>query len=418
VGIEKKLILRDPIHGFVPLSTQEWKLIDTPPMQRLRGVKQLGLTDLVYPSAVHTRFSHSIGAMHVAGMMAGQLPLDKDDARIARLCLLLHDIGHGPFSHLFDFICDQSTGTEFQHEQLGWEVIKGSDEIMTALGDDADRVLAELSPSRSIVHDIVSGGIDADKLDYLRRDSHFAGVNYGRFDFDRILWTLDTDGGHHIAIQEKGMDSIEGLRLARQQMHLQVYTHQARLIADQMLIRIVRLGVKSDTVRASPFRLKPSPRAARTLLRMDDHWLLQLLAENSKGPARELLIRLTQRKLLKRGLERSIDDIPIDARTDIISGRLSFQLMEHEVARAAGVRSHLVFVVAPRIDNKQYHGLASGEPILVKLKNGDIKEFGRMESVRDESQSPIRKVYVFGPEEAKPKIERASIAYLTQYRHG
>ncbi|MFI5418229.1 MAG: HD domain-containing protein [Candidatus Lutacidiplasmatales archaeon] len=416
MGTAKRLILRDPIHGFIPLTETERAIVDTPPIQRLRRIKQLGLTDLVYPSAVHTRFAHSLGAMHVAGLMAEHLPsLSEDDRRVARLCLLLHDVGHGPFSHLFDFICEAATEKKYKHEPMGWEIIRRSKEIMDALGSDAPRVLEELSGGRSFVHDLISGGLDADKLDYLRRDSHHAGVAYGRFDFERILWTLDTDGARHIAVQEKGMDSIEGLRLARQQMHVQVYTHHTRLVADRMLCRIATLFVSDFPGERRWFKYEPTAAGSERILSFDDAGLLQRLEAKAKGPARDLLDRLTSRRLPKRGYEVSVGDMPVDAEADITSGKLPLDDLEEEVAKAVHVPRHLVFAIAPRIDMKQYHGMASGEPILVKLRNGAIKEFGKVEWVQAEANSPVRKLYVFGPEESWKAIEKASINYLRGY---
>lgn len=356
--------------------------------------------------------------MHVASLMAERLELSDEDRRIVRLCLLLHDVGHGPFSHLFDFVCEEATTEKYDHERVGRAIVEQDPSIRKALGADYDRVAEELAPKRGVLHDLVSGGLDADKLDYLRRDSYFAGVEYGKFDFNRILWTIQKDKEiNHVVVDEKGMDSIEGFRLARLLMHVQVYTHHTRLIADRMLCRTAKLCVeiKPELRGLFVYPANLDSAALNRVRSLDDVTLLRTLGEAATGSARDLIDRINSRRLLKRGLGVSLDNVPVDARSDIVAGKFPFDQMEASIAGTVGVDRNLVFVTSPKVDDKQYHGWASQEPVLVKLSDGQIKEYGDISFVRAGTEAAMRKLYVFGPEGFESKIEDAAKTFLRNH---
>ena len=177
--------IRDPIHGFVGVTQKELSLLDTYPMQRLRRIKQLACADLIYPSAVHTRFEHSIGTLYVADKMAERIGLDDHQREVIRLASLLHDVGHGPFSHVFDAILSIANQKGVGHEEITVDLIKKVPEVVDILGDSYEDVLMlfEDPEIESVLKEILSSEIDADKLDYLQRDSYHAGVTYGFFEF-------------------------------------------------------------------------------------------------------------------------------------------------------------------------------------------------------------------------------------------
>ncbi|MEW5946652.1 MAG: HD domain-containing protein [bacterium] len=191
--------LRDPIHGFIQRSDIEQKLIDTSVFQRLRGIKQLSMANLVYPGALHTRFDHSIGVMHVAGRMAEKLEVDWEKLPNVRLSALLHDIGHGPFSHVsedllykyYDKRRVKPKNNEKIHELLTCQIIESNKEL-SRIPFDREKVSGLIlgTLDEPFVHGIISGPLDADKLDYLLRDSYFCGVKYGIYDIDRLIGTL------------------------------------------------------------------------------------------------------------------------------------------------------------------------------------------------------------------------------------
>ena len=186
--------IRDPIHNFVNLPDELLPLVNTQPLQRLRGIRQLALANLVYPGALHTRFDHTLGVTHVAGMMAERLELTPDESRLVLVAALLHDIGHGPFSHVSEMslsrYADRATLKADQkdhkiHEVVTAEIIRTDPELCKLLKEEErNNVCALLKQGfgRAILKQIVSGPLDADKQDYLLRDSRFCGVQYGRFD--------------------------------------------------------------------------------------------------------------------------------------------------------------------------------------------------------------------------------------------
>ncbi len=236
------LALRDPIHGFIEADELEAALIRTRPMQRLRSIRQLGLTHLVFPGAEHSRFGHALGTMHLAGRVYDRLaqaegtPLEVGPQararRLVRAAALLHDLGHAPFSHwaedLFEGGIDHETmsrrllagkeiGAAFERHGGGLEVR----DVTRLLADDLEGPERLLSP-------IVSGELDVDKMDYLLRDSLFCGVRYGNFDIDQVIATvrpLIDGGGHRLGIDAEGLHAVEGLILARYYMFTQVYFH-------------------------------------------------------------------------------------------------------------------------------------------------------------------------------------------------
>lgn len=217
-------VIRDPIDGFIGLTALEVRIIDTPLFQRLRGIKQLALTNYVFPGAVHTRFEHSLGTLHVAQRILGRLrelgtPVSDEEACALRFAALLHDVGHGPFSHVAEnFLADQDHyGTPLGHAKASYDIIRmhpDQEFLGTSRGPAAD-MTADWVGSRSFLRDAISGPLDAGKIDYLLRDSHFTGVRYGITDTERIIFTLQRiddlggSGRSFLGVSAKGKDAVE-----------------------------------------------------------------------------------------------------------------------------------------------------------------------------------------------------------------
>ena len=256
--------VRCAIHGFIVYSDAERSIIDNPLFRRLRYIRQLALTELVYPGATHTRFEHSLGVMEMASRIFDRLA-SREGARmedifaeipelkertmararqVCRLAGLLHDVGHCCFSHAAEKVLHKNSG----HESLSIRIITSPE----FLGSEIDReffpgcsnlvasLISEPAPQLQILADIVSGQIDADRTDYLLRDSHHCGVDYGRFDYRRLIecltvWQEQPGRPLEIAIQRDGIHSFESLILARYQMNTQVYYHRLRRIYDLYL---------------------------------------------------------------------------------------------------------------------------------------------------------------------------------------
>lgn len=288
--------IRDPVHNFLELGEQEMKLVGTPLFQRLRGIRQLAMANLVYPGALHTRFDHSLGVCHVAGLLSRRLRLNDDEDRLVRLAALLHDLGHGPFSHvsenLLERYADRAAIPSDQrkdkiHELVTAHLIQNDPDIERILGrDTCDQIVKLLSTGHGqpALRSIVSGPLDADKQDYLLRDSLFCGVEYGTFDIHQLHRSLLLDGPEdekELMIDPDGIHAVEQYVLAKYYMTTNVYRHRVRLVTDQMIVRAIVLGIEEDQLAelrkvyqfdnsAEFFRQYTTWNDARLLLTFDD----------------------------------------------------------------------------------------------------------------------------------------------------
>ncbi len=411
----KEVILRDPLYGYVDLSPEEIEVIDTPAFQRLRGIKQVAHTHLVYPSAIHTRFAHSIGTMHVAGLMADRLYLTREERRLVRLAALLHDIGHGPFSHLFEEVTQAATGSKVDHELVGRAIVSTDQALHSALRGDRRKVLDILSGKSGIQSKIVSGGVDSDKMDYFRRDSFHAGVRYGEYDFDRILRTLKRHN-EHIVIPKKGWDAMEGFLMAREQLYLQVYYHSTRIIADETLKRVVELAASEGYVNKTWLTFDPdSPdEFLRRFMGWDDSSFIAMLKAKTRGNPLELLIDLTGRRLLKKAFYKDVQELDAIPKGELTSNRERLKELEHYIARSTHTPAHRVFAKIPAVSMKQYY-LKGGEELYALKDDGDVDDFIDVSKIKGPSEDLLR-IIVFGPREKRGRIRRATERFLSDLR--
>ncbi len=296
-------ILRDPLWNNIRLDDVALALLDTPVVQRLRYVRQLGLAYLVYPGATHSRFEHALGAYHLAGealrLLDEQGQLDdalREQMPIVRAAALLHDIGHYPFSHALEEI-----GATHHEEVARPLLLEGivADVLRTQLGDDAPQQVYALitGTSDSPLQGLISGSLDLDKIEYLKRDAHMCGVPYGEIDVDRLLNSLvlvpaagvATNG---VGVREKGLSALESLLFAKYQMFRNVYWHHAVRSATAMYKRLVAEALSHGLVEATQ------------VARFTDEGLLHHLDALPLPPvARVLLDNLRRRRLHKRSLE-------------------------------------------------------------------------------------------------------------------
>ena len=236
----KKKIINDPIYGFISIPDEFiFDVIEHPYMQRLRRISQLGLSHLVYPGAVHTRFQHVVGAMHLMGKAINVLKnkgceISPDEKRAVLLAILLHDIGHGPFSHALEFDIVKSV----THEDISAYFIQSLEQ---AFGSDLNLALKifEDKHEKPFLHQLVSSQLDMDRLDYLNRDSFFSGVSEGIIGSDRLIEMLAVHKGQ-LVLEEKGIYSVEKFIVARRLMYWQVYLHKTVVAAEYMLIYALR----------------------------------------------------------------------------------------------------------------------------------------------------------------------------------
>ena len=292
----------DPIHDFIRVYDHELKIIDTPIFQRLRRIRQLSGAHLTYPAAQHTRFEHSLGVMHIASQ-AGQALNEKGilksyDIEVLRLAGLLHDIGHGPFSHLFEEIIQQK---KFSHEDFGKEIILKSEigDTLSKNGYDK-RLVTKIAFGDSklqYMNEIISGALSADMMDYLLRDGYFTGAEHAQIDHKRITQSLDVHQ-KKLALERSALYSFESMMHSRYQMFKAVYFHKTVRAAEVMLLEALRLS--DDEFGFTSFNINE-------YVKLTDEYVLSKLISSKSSKlkrARQFAEDYQNRKLLKCVFER------------------------------------------------------------------------------------------------------------------
>ena len=292
----------DPIHDFIRVYDHELEIIDNPIFQRLRRIRQLSGAHLTYPAAQHTRFEHSLGVMHIASQ-AGQALKEKeiiksDDIEILRLAGLLHDIGHGPFSHLFEEIIQQK---KISHEDFGKNLILKSEigDTLSKNGYDK-RTITKVAFGDSkyqYLNEIVSGTLSADMMDYLLRDGYFTGAEHAKIDHKRITQSLDVHK-KKLALERSALYSFESMMHSRYQMFKAVYFHKTVRAAEVMLIEALRLS--DDEFGFTSFNMNE-------FVKLTDEYVLSILLSSKSSKlkrARKFAEDYQNRKLLKCVYER------------------------------------------------------------------------------------------------------------------
>ncbi len=257
-------------------------------MQRLRRIKQLGFTNLVYPGANHTRFEHSIGTMHIASQIADNIHLEEDDKKMVRCAALLHDAGHAPFSHVSEGVLDSS------HESLTCKVIEDS-EISSILSKYFNpQEIIDIINGKGHLGQIISSELDADRMDYLIRDSHYTGVAYGMIDTGRLIHSIKLED--NLIIESKGIQAAESALIARYLMYPSVYQHHTTRIINTMFKKGMKWLFDEGTVDP------------KTIYRYDDADIISI-ARRHQGRIGDVIKRLDNRELLKRVFSIKLSDL-------------------------------------------------------------------------------------------------------------
>jgi HD superfamily phosphohydrolase len=296
--------IADPIHKFIRFTDLEKKIIDSSVFQRLRRIKQLAGAHLVYPAAQHSRFEHSLGTMHVAGIAGEHLfsigVIDKESIQELRAASLLHDIGHGPFSHLFEEAL-KVTGNK-NHETIGEEIICKTElsDILSGFGY-SPKTISEISFGNSKVkfkNEIISGSLSADLMDYLPRDGFFTGVEYGKVDYNRIINSFRVTDNQNLALDISSFYSFESMIISRFEMFRAVYFHKTVRSAEVMLLHSILLSSEELNL--------PSLSLDDYLKLTDDSILWMISLSKNNKIAKEMISNYLERKLLKCVYERFI----------------------------------------------------------------------------------------------------------------
>jgi uncharacterized protein len=252
----KRKIINDPVFGFINIPTDFlYDIIQHPYFQRLNRIKQLGLSSFVYPGATHTRLQHSLGAMHLMGEAIAQLreaghEITSVEAEAVRACILLHDIGHGPFSHTLE----HSLVSGVSHEEISLLMMNKINKELDGKLDVAIEIFTNVYPKK-FLRQLVASQLDMDRLDYLSRDSFYSGVSEGIIGSGRIIKMLNVHNDQ-LVVEAKGIYSIEKFLVARRLMYWQVYLHKTSVAAEKMLLNILKrakeLASRHDELFASP----------------------------------------------------------------------------------------------------------------------------------------------------------------------
>jgi len=422
--LELKHELRDPIHGLIQLTDQEMDIVNTSVFQRLRRIKQLALADLVYPGALHTRFEHLLGSLHVANRIL--LRLDRiehifyNDARLVRLAALLHDVGHGPFSHVSEYLLDkysvkaQGRQREKIHESITSDIIRRTPELKSVLGADVEGIvlLIKGSGKRNFRRDIVSSSLDADKMDYLLRDAYYAGVQYGLYDLDkiieamRILPIVRLDESY-LVISHEGLFAVEQLILAKHHMTQQVYGHRVRVITDAMIVRGLELAIKASDQLRKAYSYDGSQEQLDLYLKLDDNQVTQEVFNSGDQRAKQIFSRLRERKLFKELALIPIDDKNVSnsvTRTHLLAfGEKGKETeigdLEEQVASFLGCEPWQVIIHIKSIKNPAYVSAASPDPegVQILARDGEPQTLDQFDEVAKGSLPQTYRLHVIGP---------------------
>ena len=422
-------MITDTVHGTLRLEPLTQDLLETLEIQRLNLVRQLGLTYLVFPGANHSRLEHCLGVSHVAGEMARALGIPEEERKLVQAAGLLHDVGHGPYSHTLEHVLSRELAMD--HMDLTQHIITGDDdnvakedraafpdvprihEVLESHGLEPQAVASLIrgpiergnlfgsrvsADEHRYLGQIIHSPMDADQIDFLLRDAHYTGATHGSIDFPRLLQTLALHNGQ-LALDRKGLPALEGMLVARGLMYSSVYFHKTVRIAEQMIARAVERAEVSIV----------------EVQRMVDHELLTWLTRQG-GLQKEIALRLRYRKLYKRVLAYGRDELTDEAKASLAGFKDSAERrrVEDRIARRAGLEPGQVIVDVPLPE------LLISEPRLAKvevmiLEDGVAKPFSKTSTLGralQTRQTVDWVVMVACPPQAVSAVRKASTSAL------
>ncbi len=364
------MVIRDVLYGDINIEDEIIEaLIRTKEMQRLRGIKQLGLTYMIFPGAEHSRYTHSIGVYHIATQIVEVLEhksgmrFDETEKKGLFVACLLHDLGHGPYSHASEYYF------AYDHEEMTVEIITDeSTQINSVLRDqkyyeDVVKFIKKEHPNK-LLNSLLSSSIDADRMDYLVRDSYYCGVSYGKFDLGRLLKIIDVDD-ERIVFLQKGIHTVEDFLLSRYHMFSQVYLNDKssgyELLVSQILMRISDLkenGFQFKTDLSSLLNFYDSEQIdVEDFVELDDMRLYHIISELRNNEQDEILFRLCSALLDQ---EKLVIDHPEEC---------------------------MYTWKANKYTKKVYNGK---EPVLIKMKNGEVKKLEDVSQLIEQFKTNIK----------------------------
>ncbi len=392
-------IINDPVYGFITFNDPLiFQIISHPYYQRLRRIKQMALAHLVYPGAVHTRLHHSLGAYHLMSNALAELKdkginISEEEERGAKIAILLHDIGHGPFSHALETVLVE----DLNHEELSILIMEELNKQFDGQLQTAITIFRNQYPKK-FLHQLVSGQLDVDRMDYLSRDSFFTGVSEGVIGYDRIIKMLTVHEGE-LMVEEKAIYSIEEFLVSRRLMYWQVYLHKTVLSAEMMLVKILErareLGLRNPNLLPESilkkFLLNQLPGSLKDNLdafcRLDDTDITSAIKAWTDHP--DIVLSLLSRGIIGRELLKvKFQNRPIE--------EITVAEMRQEIARRLGISmeeaAYLLFT--GEAVNRTYDPY--DERINILFKDGKVKDISQVDDalIQHNLASPVKKFYI------------------------
>ncbi|MEM3730585.1 MAG: HD domain-containing protein [Candidatus Bathyarchaeia archaeon] len=407
--------IKDPIHGYVYITHVEKEIIDTFPVQRLRRLRQLAGAEYVYPGANHTRFEHSVGVMYLAGKVlenpniAGNL--SEEESEMVKIGALLHDVGHGPFSHVFEFLLDKELNKT--HEDITQWIITNSElkDVLNGFGYNPKEIgnlaVGRLhKPRKPFLDQIISSAIDVDKLDFIVRDTHHTGAEYGYIDIFRLIHGFDLLDGD-LAVDLGALSALESFIIARIESFKSIYFHRVGRAAQIMLAMAMEKA--NEELGLTSFK------TPEEYLAMDDYtiWAKLKNCEKSSG----IIRNLERRKMLKCAYERTFyqRDAVI---SNIFSQEAHRKQLQEDIAKKAGVENEAVIIDVPTVPSVPYHHSVLLEPMEIptfyKTLEGEKvqQRLSEISKIFDVLKGFINILRVYTDEENREKVGRAASKIL------
>jgi hypothetical protein len=407
--------IKDPVHGYVYITEEEKEIIDSYPVQRLRRLRQLAGAEYVYPGANHTRFEHSIGVMHLAGKVMENpnisQHISEEEAEMVRVAALLHDVGHGPFSHVFEYLLDKELGKT--HEDMTYWIITNSElrDIIKKFGYNPEEI-GKLAVGRlhktqkAFLDQVISSAVDVDKLDFVIRDTHHTGAEYGYVDIFRLIHALDVLG-ENLAVDLGALSALESFIIARIESFKSIYFHRVGRAAQIMLAMAME--------KANPELGLTQFKSPEEYLAMDDYTVWTQLKKCRKSS--ETIKNLERRKMLKCAYEWTFYEK--DAKiSNIFSKETHRKQLQMDIAKKAGVEAESVIIDVPTVPSVPYHHSALMEPMEIpafyKTREGEkvMQRLSDISKIFEVLKGFINILRVYTSEENREKVSTAAAKIL------
>jgi len=407
--------IKDPVHGYVYITADEKEIIDSYPVQRLRRLRQLAGAEYVYPGANHTRFEHSVGVMYLAGRVVENpnisQRISEDEAEMVRIAALLHDVGHGPFSHIFEYLLDKELGKT--HEDMTLWIVKNSElkDILNKVGYEAEEIgklaVGRLhKPKKAFLDQVISSSVDVDKLDFVVRDTYHTGAEYGYIDVFRLIHTLDVLD-EDLAVNLGSLSALESFVIARIESFKSIYFHRVGRAAQIMLATAIEKANKE--LGLANFK------TAEEYLAMDDYTVWTMLKNCEKSS--EIIKNLERRNLLKCAYERTFYEK--DTMVSNIFNREAYRnQLQADIAKEAKVETETVIIDVPTVPSVPYHHSVLMEPmeipVFYKTREGDRipRRLSEISKIFDVLKGFINILRVYTEEKNREKVSNAASKIL------